>query len=189
MAENQDKNKIPIGLLYLIILVIVIWLCTFWGVYKSLPTWTDRGQFGDLFGSINALFSGFAFAGIIYTIYLQKKELSLQREELKLQREEMKASRAVLSTQAKTQDDMYQVSIAQIRVNAQQASIEALKISAESRNPDSRDQEIKDINLIADEIKKIADTLELESNPEYQYWKEKRQQQHEEWEKEQRQKK
>lgn len=49
-----------------------------------------RGQFGDMFGAVNALFSGFAFLGIIYTIYLQKNELALQREELKLTRDELK---------------------------------------------------------------------------------------------------
>lgn len=34
-----------------------------------------RGQFGDKFGAINALFSGFAFAGIIFTILLQRRDL------------------------------------------------------------------------------------------------------------------
>lgn len=49
----------------------------------------SRGQFGDMFGAVNALFSGFAFLGIIFTIYLQRNELALQREELKLTREEL----------------------------------------------------------------------------------------------------
>ncbi len=42
-----------------------------------------------MFGAVNALFSGLAFAGIIYTIFLQKEELALQREELKANREEL----------------------------------------------------------------------------------------------------
>lgn len=50
----------------------------------------DAGAFGDLFGGITALFSGLAFAGIIYTVILQTEELGYQRTELKLQREEMK---------------------------------------------------------------------------------------------------
>ncbi len=54
-----------------------------------LPSLELRGQFGDMFGAMNALFSGFAFLGIIYTIYLQRNELSLQREELKLTRQEL----------------------------------------------------------------------------------------------------
>jgi uncharacterized membrane protein len=52
----------------------------------------DRGQFGDLFGGVNALFTGLAFAGVIYTILLQSNELELQREELRLTREELHRS-------------------------------------------------------------------------------------------------
>jgi len=48
-----------------------------------------QGQFGDMFGAVNALFSGLAFAGLIITLFLQKNELSLQRDELKLTRDEM----------------------------------------------------------------------------------------------------
>jgi hypothetical protein len=51
-----------------------------------------RGQFGDLFGGANALFTGLAFAGVIYTILLQSNELELQREELRLNREELHRS-------------------------------------------------------------------------------------------------
>lgn len=53
---------------------------------SSVPPSTDitsatvRGQFGDKFGAINALFSGFAFAGIIFTIYLQRIDLRKTRE-------------------------------------------------------------------------------------------------------------
>ncbi|HXH11753.1 MAG TPA: hypothetical protein VNP04_18570 [Alphaproteobacteria bacterium] len=42
-----------------------------------------------MFGSISALFSGLAFAGLIYAILLQKRELGLQREELELTRKEL----------------------------------------------------------------------------------------------------
>ncbi|MFZ2159534.1 MAG: hypothetical protein WAV72_25905 [Bradyrhizobium sp.] len=50
----------------------------------------ERGQLGDLFGSINALFSGLAFAGVVFAILLQRQELALQRQELKETRLEMK---------------------------------------------------------------------------------------------------
>jgi hypothetical protein len=61
-----------------------------WGTFHFLPKeddWSKRGQFGDLFGSVNALFSGFAFAGIIYTIYLQRKDLKLQEKNVTAQME------------------------------------------------------------------------------------------------------
>ncbi|MGN7453880.1 putative phage abortive infection protein [Paenibacillus pasadenensis] len=52
-----------------------------------------------MFGAVNALFSGLAFAGIIYTIQMQRKELALQRDELVLQREEISKSTDELAGQ------------------------------------------------------------------------------------------
>lgn len=62
------------------------------GVEKESSIWAIRGQFVDMFGALNALFSGLAFAGIIFTIRQQKEELELQREELKMTREELAKS-------------------------------------------------------------------------------------------------
>lgn len=78
-------------------------------MYFSIGSWGDRGAFGDMFGAINALFSGLAFAGIIFTILRQREELKLQRKELELTREELsrtasaqEASLEELSRQAET---------------------------------------------------------------------------------------
>lgn len=58
-----------------------------------------RGTFGDQFGAVNALFSGLAFAGLIYTIILQRRDLELQRNDLKLQRKELELTRGELQNQ------------------------------------------------------------------------------------------
>lgn len=42
-------------------------------------------EFGDMYGSLNTLFSGLAFAGVIISIRLQSKELSETRKEMKNQ--------------------------------------------------------------------------------------------------------
>ncbi len=47
--------------------VVLLWaLCLGFGVL-FFPSWELRGQFGDLFGAVNALFSGLAFAGLIFS--------------------------------------------------------------------------------------------------------------------------
>lgn len=51
-----------------------------------------RGTFGDMFGAVNALFSGLALAGVIYAILLQHRELGIQIEELELTRAAMQRS-------------------------------------------------------------------------------------------------
>ncbi|MCF8585040.1 hypothetical protein L2X83_12530, partial [Enterobacter asburiae] len=47
--------------------------------------YSARGQFGDKFGAINALFAGFAFAGIILTIFLQSREIKQSKRMLEEQ--------------------------------------------------------------------------------------------------------
>jgi hypothetical protein len=56
----------------------------------NIGNWSDRASFGEMFGAANTLFSGLAFAGVIYAILLQRRELELQRVELKMTREELK---------------------------------------------------------------------------------------------------
>lgn len=60
---------------------------------ETLPnapgTEVSYGTFGDSFGALNTLFSGLAFAGLIWTILLQKKELKETREEIKGQKEQL----------------------------------------------------------------------------------------------------
>lgn len=64
-----------------------------------VPDENTRGTFGDQFGVVNALFSGLAFAGLIYTIILQRRDLALQREDLRLQREELALTRHEMEEQ------------------------------------------------------------------------------------------
>ncbi len=67
-----------------------VWVVSIVGIVAFLPDWATRAQFGDMFGAVNALFSGFAFAILILALWLQRQELSLQREELQHTREELR---------------------------------------------------------------------------------------------------
>jgi hypothetical protein len=100
-----------------VIIVIILWSVNL--VFYLQSSDDDIGKFGDVFGAVNSLFSGLAFAGIIISIHMQRrdlqmqnkqltlqsKELKLQRKELKLQREELEDTRLVLEGQSKLMDD------------------------------------------------------------------------------------
>lgn len=60
--------------------ICAVWLASFVLIYFCIDGWNVRGQFGDLFGSVNALFSGLAFAGLVITIIQQRHDLQLQRQ-------------------------------------------------------------------------------------------------------------
>jgi hypothetical protein len=96
MEKENKKNIAP----YFIIFagVVTLW-CLSWYLITTYVNTTEQGQFGDMFGAVNALFSGLAFAGIIITILLQKEELTLQRQELKDTRKEFGKQNETLSLQ------------------------------------------------------------------------------------------
>lgn len=79
------------------IMIIFFWFYTYYSLIKVDKE--VRGTFGDMFGGLNTLFSGFAFLGIIITILLQKKDLKLQSDELKLTRKEFEIQNDTLKTQ------------------------------------------------------------------------------------------
>lgn len=87
-AEENMSKKIY----WLFIVVVIVWIALGFYPYKLLTTWSERGTFGDMFGAANSLFSALAFCGVIFTIYLQKKELGLQRMELIETRKELSRS-------------------------------------------------------------------------------------------------
>jgi len=85
-------------------IVVILWALSWYLIVSnnSLKGWDQRGTFGDMFGAVNALFSGLAFVGIIITIYLQSKELTLQRRELEFTRDELRGQKEQLEIQNKT---------------------------------------------------------------------------------------
>lgn len=102
MADGED-TKAPI---WPVIIAGIITTAA-WGfnLYYGLGLGTDeRGLFGDMFGAVNSVFSGLAFVGVIYAIFLQRHEISIakreieytkeilddQKEQLKLQNQETK---------------------------------------------------------------------------------------------------
>lgn len=104
MDKNSDDPKkvswLPLWLTFSVItflwgisIIVLCWLFPIIGI---------RGQFGDSFGAINSLFAGLAFAGVIFAIILQKRELELQRQELKETRGEIRGQKEQLQAQDKT---------------------------------------------------------------------------------------
>ncbi len=83
-------------------LIVVVAICTAYllVMYCWFPgNMEKRGQFGDMFGFLGALFSGLAFAGLIVTIRQQREDLKNQRDEIELQREDLKAQTEALKLQ------------------------------------------------------------------------------------------
>jgi len=50
---------------------------------------------GEMFGGANALFSGLAFASVVYALVLQKQALDVQRADLRTTQEELRATKEI----------------------------------------------------------------------------------------------
>lgn len=98
--KNESTNYWP--LILLSVGVVGLFALSWWWIATTINDLEKQGQFGDQFGAVNALFSGLAFAGLIFTIILQKNELALQRKELSLTHEELKGQKEQLEEQNKT---------------------------------------------------------------------------------------
>lgn len=119
--SDQKTNKyssLKEGLfaLFLVSIILFLWVLSWFLIdnyilssdLNKLSNEETRGVFGDKFGAINSIFSGLAFAGIIFTILLQRKELSLQRDELKSTRDVFEKQNEMLS-QEKFENTFFQL--------------------------------------------------------------------------------
>lgn len=98
-----NMKKSVISIIILVLSVVMAWY--------HYPTWmqllfsndvseiTNRALFGDSYGSLNTLFSGLAFAGIITSIFLQSQELRETRAEIKGQKEEFELQTKAMNKQ------------------------------------------------------------------------------------------
>ncbi|WP_431510203.1 putative phage abortive infection protein [Variovorax sp. DAIF25] len=96
----NDESPIHRGWYFVPFLVVLsAWGICWWALGDDTA---NRGSFGDMFGAVNALFSGFAFAGLILAIRLQSEELALQRRELADTRTVLQDQQKQMQAQAET---------------------------------------------------------------------------------------
>ena len=96
--------------------IVILWLCYgLWLRWMSTAP-MSAADFGNAFGALGTLFSGLAFAGLIYTILLQREDLELQREDLRLQRQELELTRAELAKAAEAQKRSVRLLKKQVRL-------------------------------------------------------------------------
>lgn len=113
MRKEREISRTIVAVIFST--VLVLWVLTPVVINQFYLDIAHRGQFGDLFGSINALFSGLAFAGVIVAILLQREELKLQREELAANRAELQRA---ATAQEKSREALRKTIYAQAYMNA-----------------------------------------------------------------------
>lgn len=113
MAEQKQENPKSFPwkrwVLGFGIAVFALWVISWIYAQCAFDDMAGRGQFGDQFGAVNALFSGLAFAILFVALLMQSRELELQRRQLQLQIVEQRQSREQLARTASAQEQSLQV--------------------------------------------------------------------------------
>lgn len=103
--QEQQQNKegiddVPFWHLFIYVgLVLLLWGSAWVLSNILLDDLVKRGQFGDSFGAVNALFSGLAFAVLIFTIRQQKQEIQQTQKLIKQQEQELQEQNETLRLQ------------------------------------------------------------------------------------------
>lgn len=68
----------------IIAFTVAIWFFSALAILYFIDDWSVRGTFGDLFGAVNALFSGLAFAGLLFSLFENRKQIAQQKKRYSL---------------------------------------------------------------------------------------------------------
>jgi len=70
------------NILISILLTIIFFIGYYFILTSQIKNIAERGQFGDMFGAINAFFTALAFFGLIYTILQQNQLIEKSNEQI-----------------------------------------------------------------------------------------------------------
>lgn len=122
----KKLRKFKVWFLCLLGVMMVVCSCWFYNNQMEALDWSfeQRGQFGDSYGALNALFSGLAFFGLIVALVLQSRDLSTQTEALRLQIDEFKAQKHEMAKAADAQIEMTKVEKVKLKIEVEKVNIQ-----------------------------------------------------------------
>ena len=91
--------------LFLILIVITLWYLSIQIVIGQFGPPVTAADAGEMFGGINALFSGLAFAGVIFAVWLQTLDVRTSRETLQKTMESNKRSLEIMALSTLIQEE------------------------------------------------------------------------------------
>lgn len=75
-------KSLPAVVIVVTISALALWIGSAFTMVGLFGRPCDAASAGDMFGAVNALFSGLAFAGVVIALVLQGRDLSLQGKQL-----------------------------------------------------------------------------------------------------------
>lgn len=101
-VREQSMKPLYVGAAIVLMAWLVILVITLVMFFTACDATAARwGQFGDAFGTVNALFSGLALLGVVYAILLQREDIEIQRLDLKASVEAQQQAAIAQTSQAR----------------------------------------------------------------------------------------
>lgn len=103
-----------------VVFVVAAWTISI-PVLRAIFDGPDKAnEFGDMFGAVNALFSGLALAALITTLWLQHQELTKQAKDQKSQAQLLKETARIHALNALLTSYTQQIGLAQGTLSGQE---------------------------------------------------------------------
>jgi hypothetical protein len=148
-------------LLVLLLSVVALWL---W-LPRYLASSGNMPQ-GSSYDALSALFTGLAFAGLIFAIFLQQRQIKLQREDFFSQLEEMKMSREEIARQVNVQEKHLELGLATLKMKSLETQIKEIELRGLQWMEATRGTYIgPDIRKVREEMDSIIEVLKGTAGP------------------------
>ena len=99
-VKKQPKEPNKLLLVVVGVIMLAAWCVNLrWGIWAMENDRTRGGEWGDIFGAVNALFSGITLIFLIYGIWMQRYEVDLAKAELAESKEQTEAQKNALEKQ------------------------------------------------------------------------------------------
>jgi len=92
------------GFFFLSLVVIALWSVSIIIITEIYGIPSNASEAGDMFGGINALFSGLALAGVIFTVWLQSLDVKTNQDNLNKSMESNRRSLEIMALSALIQE-------------------------------------------------------------------------------------
>ena len=98
IKNKKETVKITLISIIIVLVILVLWYLNFYLLKGKNPL--ERGTFGDMFGVVNSVFSGLAFAGILISLIFQWVQLKSQNNDIAISMKIQEKSAKALERQA-----------------------------------------------------------------------------------------
>lgn len=159
-------------LIFLILMPTVLWTAWLFVIAQTVDFRSNSGRFGEAFGVMDALFSGLAVCGVVYTLFLQWQEI--KRTVKNQQRLERSAHKAALLTCLSTElsalntllSSLYERINGLQKIKSQAERVGADLLADEQRLTAKRDSVERDVEQVLGQIAKLKAEVYQEAESE-----------------------